>query len=217
MIPITLAREPRSFNRKVRLKGLSAIDEMVGHPPRQPHRGRRRKRIATCEDDIPAVEFPPLWREALPDLLSRYHRLCAFLALYLEHATGNASVDHMIPKARRWDQVYEWGNYRLCATSINARKSDMTGLVDPFECQSGWFALEFVGFQVTRGPNAPLNRAAEIDATLALVNSDECRKAREEYVTSYDQGHIQLPYLERRAPFIAQELRRHGRLRTGDQ
>ena len=216
MIPVQLASEPRTFNRNVRQKGLSAIDEMVGRPPRQAHPGPRQKRVAAREEDIPAGKFPAFWRDALSDLLQRYGRRCAFLALYLEHATGNASVDHMLPKARRWDRVYEWDNFRLCASSINSLKSDMTGLIDPFECQREWFALELVGFQIVRGRRAPPAKSAEIDATLELLNAEEFRCAREEYAIDYASGDIRLDYLERRAPFIAQELRRQGRLRPGD-
>jgi hypothetical protein len=217
MIPISPASEPLDFDAKVRQKGLSAIDEMVGRPPRVPHRGPRHRPIAARERDIPPDRFPPYWRDALDDLLQSYHRRCAFLALYLEHGTGNASVDHMLPKSKRWNQVYEWLNYRLCAATINARKTDMTNLIDPFACQPDWFALELVGFQVTRGAMAPALRAAAIDATLALVNTPDCCSAREEYVVSYEANHIDLPYLERRAPFIAQELRRQGRLRKEDR
>jgi hypothetical protein len=216
MIPVAPANEPARFDELVRQKGLSAIDELVGRKPRLKRRGPRRKKIANSEEDIPPDAFPAFWREALDDMLERYERRCAYLALYLEHATGSPTVDHMIPKSRRWDQVYEWLNYRLCAALINANKSDMTSLVDPFEVGEGWFALELVGFQVIRGPNAPASKTAEIDATLRLLNMPDCIKAREEYVTSYEQGAIELGYLERRAPFIASELRRQGRLREGD-
>jgi len=214
MIPIVLAPEPPGFNSMIREKGLSSIDEMVGRPPRVPHRGRRRQKIAIHEEDIPAEQFPPYWRDALPDLLRSYKRRCAFLALYLEHATGNPSVDHMLPKSRRWNLVYEWENYRLCAASVNARRNDMTGIIDPVECRAGWFALELVGFQVIRGATAPPANARAIDATLDLVNTPEFCKAREEYVTSYEAGDISVGYLERRAPFVAGELRWHGRLRS---
>lgn len=216
MIPVAPANEPARFDELVRQKGLSAIDELVGRKPRLKRPGPRRKKIATSEEDIPPDAFPAFWREALDDMLERYERRCAYLALYLEHATGSPTVDHMLPKSRRWDQVYEWLNYRLCAALINANKSDMTSLVDPFEVGEGWFALELVGFQVIRGSNAPTSKTAEIDATLPLLNMPDCIKAREEYVTSYEQGAIELGYLERRAPFIASELRRQGRLREGD-
>jgi len=92
--------------------------------------------------------------------------------------------------------------------------------VDPFACKAGWFQLEFVAFQVIRGPSAPKIRLKQITATLELLNTDEACKARGEYVTNYElgpgNGGIDLPYLERRAPFIALELRRQGRLLRGD-
>jgi len=216
VITITLAPEPASFDTAVRQRGLSAIDEMVGRKPRLSRPGRRRKKIAEREADIPPVEFPPYWREALDDLLSSYGRLCAFLALYLEHATGNPSVDHMLPKSKQWDRVYEWTNFRLCAATINARKTDMTGIIDPVECGPGWLALELVGFQVTLGQSLPGHIAAEIQSTLAIVNAPDCCKARGEYVTCYEHGDITFDYLNRRAPFVAQELRRQGRLRPED-
>jgi len=216
MIPVRIAEEPPAFNRDVRQKGLAAIGELVGRGPFPPRRGRKRTPIAAREQDIPADRFPPYWRDALGLLLAAYQRRCAFLALYLEHGTGNPSVDHMLPKSRRWDQVYEWSNYRLCAATINARKRDMTGLVDPVECKPGWFAMELVGYQVIPGPTAPVDRKAEIQATLDLVNSPDCLRAREEYVQCYLKGHIDLDYLTRRAPFVAEELKRQGRLLPGD-
>jgi hypothetical protein len=181
------------------------------------HPGPKRKPCASREQDIPPEQFPPYWRDALDDLLRCYDRRCAFLALYLEHATGNPSVDHMLPKSRQWDAIYEWLNYRLCAASINASKRDLTTIVDPFDCRPGWFALECVGFQVTRGPDAPAAQARNIDATLELLNRPEFCNAREEYVSGYQAGHIELAYLQRRAPFIAQELRRQDLLRPEDR
>lgn len=216
MIPVSLAPEPQAFDGVVRQKGLAAIDALVGRKPRQTRSGRRHKAIARTESEIPANRFPPYWRDGLELLHEAYGRRCAFLALYLEHATGNPSVDHMLPKSRNWDQVYEWNNYRLSAATINARKRDLTGLVDPMECKPGWFALELVGFQVIRGPEAFGVTQSAMDATLELVNSLDCCKAREEYVRCYLESQVTYEYLCRRAPFVAQELRRLGRLRPED-
>lgn len=217
MIQIVLAPEPPVFNAKVRQKGLSAIDEMVGRSPRLRRPGPRRTGTAwTREEDIPADKFPPYWRDALDDLRTSYEHRCAFLALYLDRATGNASVDHMLPKSKHWDQVYEWNNYRLCAATINAKKQDLTGIVDPVDCRQEWFALELVGFQVLAGSRAPADKLIEINATLELLNATECRRQREEYTIDYWNREISLTYLERRAPFIAAELRRQARLLAGD-
>ena len=216
MIQVVLAPEPLHFDDKVRQKGLSAIDEMVGRPPRRPHGGPVRDIIAGKEEDIPPSKFPPYWRDASDTMLSAYGRRCAFLALYLEHGTGNPSVDHMIPKSTRWDLAYEWSNYRLCAASLNAQKSDMSGLIDPLDCRQGWFALELVGFQITLGVSAPVSLDTELNATIDLLNGSVFCKAREEYCTSYQRGDISIDYLERRAPFVAYEMRRQGTLRVGD-
>jgi hypothetical protein len=54
---------------------------------------------------------------------------------------------------------------------------------------------------------------------LGLSQREPC-EARREYVRAYEKGPdadgIGLQYLERRAPFIARELRRQGRLLRGD-
>jgi hypothetical protein len=204
MIPLLLAPEPVAFDRTVRQKGLAAINELVGRTPNTSRQGPKRKAIARSESEIPANRFPAYWRDGLEMLLEAYERRCAFLALYLEHATGNPSVDHMLPKSRQWDQIYEWKNYRLCSATINGRKSDLTGLVDPIECRPGWFALELVGYQVIPGSEAPREMEAAINATLDLVNAPDCCKAREEYVTCYLNRDINHDYLSRRAPFVAQ-------------
>lgn len=217
MIPVSCATEPATFDSKVRQPGLSAIDELVGRTPRKRRPGPKRPAAATRESDIPADRFPSFWREALPEMLDAYSRRCAFLALRIPHATGNPTVDHMLPKSRARQDVYEWKNYRLCAALINTHKSDLTGVIDPFSCRDGWFALELVAFQVVRGSSAPKSHAAAIDNTLPLLNLPDCCRARGTYVTEYEDGHIDVDYLERNAPFVASELRRQGRLRSTDR
>jgi len=217
MIPVNPAAEPPDFDERVRQRGLNAIAEMVGETPRV-RRGRKREKIADTRSEIPSDRFPTHWREVLPEMLDSYHRLCAYLALYIEHATGNPSVDHVIPRSKAWDKVYEWSNYRLACALVNARKNDLELALDPFQIQAGYFALEFVEFQVIVGPAARglvAKQVAQSIETLGL-NLRECRKARQEYVEQYQSGEIRLQYLTRRAPFIAQELRRQKRLRQGD-
>jgi hypothetical protein len=219
MIPVQLAPEPPDFDRKVRQKGLAAIAELVGEAPPGSRPGPRRKAIASHRKAIPPDRFPVYWTDALDDLLKSYHRRCAYLALYLEPATGNASVDHLVPKSLAWDRVYEWRNYRLCSSLINAKKNNLTELLDPFEIGEGWFGLELVAFQVTGGPKMPRRQARAVDNTIDKLglNQRQCCDARQEYVNSYVNGDIALAWLERRAPFVASELRRQGMLRAGDR
>lgn len=222
MIPVTPAPAPVDFDARVRRKGLDAVAELVGEQPATVRRGRKRVKVAATRATIPAHCFPPLWREVLPDMLSAYKRTCAYLALYIEHATGSPSVDHVTPKSKAWDQVYEWSNYRLAAALINSKKNDLELVLDPFTIDDGLFALELVELQVTPGVAAVADLRAKVEDTIRVLglNHVECCAARREYVAGYEdgpaKGGIELAYLERRAPFVARELRRQNRLLRGD-
>ena len=227
MIPVVQAQEPPEFDAKVRQRGLSAIDEMVGRQPRLTRTGPKRQQLVKDdgqpviqEQDIPAGAFPPYWRDTLSEMLVAYERRCAYLAMYIHHATGNPSVDHVLPKSYAWNQVYEWANYRLCAQIINSKKGALLTLVDPFAVGPNWFVLNLNTLRVERGPTAPQAEWSRIDATLPVLNHRLCVSEREEYVSCYrlgpGAGGIDLAHLERRAPFIAAELRRQGHLVRGD-
>lgn len=217
MIPVCKAEEPDDFDASVRQPGLRALHEMTGQafPGQQKkRRGKPFNKIADKFDAIPADKFPPYWRDSLPAMLTAYQRCCAYLALYIEHATGNPSIDHVVPKSKAWNQVYEWDNYRLACALINSKKNNLDLVLDPFTIAPGTFTLEFVAFQVKPGPAADEALKNKVEQSIAVLglNSDECCKAREEYVTEYKNGGISLAHLERRAPFIAAELRRQGKL-----
>jgi 5-methylcytosine-specific restriction endonuclease McrA len=218
MIHVDLADEPPNFDQRVRQPGLRAIAELIGEQVLPPRRGPKRAAVATRREDIPSDKFPPYWREALPDMLTSYNRLCAYLSLYIEHATANPSVDHVVPKSRAWQQIYEWSNYRLAAAKINSKKSNLHLLLDPFAIPDGLFALEFVAFQVKPGPAAGGLEAQVMDTINVLgLNDQECCDAREAYFNCYNEGKIRLDHLEERAPFVAREMRRQRRLRPGDR
>lgn len=218
MIRVAPAPEPPDFETKVRQPGLAALAELVGELPLRSRRGRRREKIADRREDIPASSFPEFWREALEDVLTAYRRICAYTCFYIEPVTGAASVDHMLPKSQAWDRVYEWLNYRLACSLMNSRKGAVTDVLDPFEVQHGWFTIEFIGFQVIPGEGVSRVITAQVAATIQRLrlNEVDCRRHREEYAVSYWEHHISLDYLSRRAPFVAMELRRQGRLCKGD-
>lgn len=218
MIHVDPAPEPPDFDQKVRQPGLSAIGEMVGEPPLVRRRGPRRSKIANRREDIPSKSFPPFWRNGLDDMMRCYNQVCAYMAIYIEKVTGAATVDHMIPRSVDWRHVYSWDNYRLACSLMNSRKSDAILVLDPFRVMSGWFELEFVGFQVKPGPalSSPIRGRVEKTIIRLRLNDSECRDLRQNYVEEYEAEQISLKYLTRRAPFIAMELRRQGRLLKGD-
>ncbi len=220
MIPVTPAGEPADFDARVRQRGMDAIAEMTGKAPSRPRPGPKRTKLADKPEDIPPDRFPAFWRDVLDDMLVAYHRRCAYLALYIEHATGSPTVDYVIPKSKSWDLVYEWSNYRLAAALINSKKNDVDDVLDPFEIGEDWFAMEFVSFQVKPGPGAANDIALRVEETIEKLglNRSECCKARQAYVDDYLDAAdpIPLTYVEKRAPLVAREMRRQGLLRAGD-
>lgn len=198
------------------------MNELVGKRPSRPRPGRPRAKVASRRDRIPPDCFPPFWRKALPEMRGAYSNMCAYLALYIEYATGSPSVDHVVPKSRNWKVVYEWSNYRLESALINSKKNNLELALDPFEMDAGLFELELVEFQVkpaAKQRGAALKAVVDTIEVLGL-NQNDCIRARKEYVSNYRLGPgnegIDLSYLQRRAPFVAQELRRQGLLVRGD-
>ncbi len=138
--------------------------------------------------------------------------------MYIARGTGAPSVDHMIAKSTRWDQVYEWRNYRLACALMNSWKGAVASVLDPFEIEDGWFALELVAFQVVPGDELPDDTEMLVRDTIEQLRLNDvvCCDARGEYAQEYQAGHISLDYVMRHAPFVGRELRRLGRLRPGD-
>lgn len=217
MIRVQPAPEPPDFDARVRQPGLRAIAELVGErPPRQA--GRRCRPVAASRDAIPPDKFPPFWRQCLDELLTRYGRVCAYLALYISRGTGARSVDHFVAKSTRWDLVYEWRNYRLACDLLNSRKGAVADVLDPFEIEDDWFGLELVAFQVLPRVGLPADVAERVGHTILRLglNDPECCNARTEYADDYWHGHVTFDYLSRHAPFVARELRRQNRVRPED-
>lgn len=208
MIKVEQAVEPQSFNERVRQPGLRAIAELVGEQNLPKRKGPRRKVVANTREEIPADKFPQIWTEALPDLMDAYGRICAYVCIYIERVTGGASVDHMLPKSLAWQDVYEWHNYRLACTLMNARKNNYQDVLDPFEVEDGWFRLELIGYQIIPGVDLDKAVHACVIATIERLNLNDrdCLKVREDYATAFFDGHITLEYLHRRAPFLAKEI-----------
>ncbi|MGE8049875.1 hypothetical protein ACQKPT_16435 [Pseudomonas monteilii] len=215
MIPVVLAEEPKNFDEKVRKPGLLAIAEMVGESGLPARKGPKRAVIAARREDIPSDKFPSFWTEALPELRTAYRHVCGYMSFYIEPITGAASVDHMLAKSACWNEVYEWKNYRLACSLMNSRKKDYVDVLDPFEVGAEWFHIELVGYQVIARADLDPAVKAQVDATIKRLklNDSDCLVLREAYANDYFEGEITFGYLSRRAPFLAHELERQGKVR----
>lgn len=200
MIRVAPAPEPPLFDEQVRRPGLALIAKLAAE--------------AGSEEAIPLRQLRPYWRLALDDLQAGYNHICAYLSVRISRAGGSPSVDHMVAKSKAWNLAYEWSNYRLACSLMNARKG-VADILDPFEIGDGWFALELVAFQVVPGRGLPANvhdRVAETIATLGLSDG-VCCETRAEYAQAYWDGDLSFSRLERCAPFVAKELERQGELK----
>ena len=215
MIPVALAAKPPDFDEKVREPGLRAIAERVGKVSPYPRkRGSKNVKVADDEKGIPPDKFPDYWTEILPEMRLLYKDRCAYTAMYIPLGVGTASVDHILPKSHYWEHVYEWENYALCCKRFNELKGDSTLFVNPFKVGLNWFALNILNMHIERGDSAPDEQFENIDTTLKALNSIDFIMLRGDCVNHYylgpEEGGFCLAYFEKRAPFLASELRRQG-------
>jgi hypothetical protein len=214
MIPVVMQEEPKSFDQDVRVPGKLAIAELVGEKPKR-SAGKRFQKKADRREDIPSSAYPPYWRQCLADLMEAYDYTCAFSCFRIHPVTGAPSVDHMAPKSRQWDKIYEWSNYRLACARMNAQKLDFEDLIDPFDVQPNWFYLELVGFSVYPNPDLSRTLQSKIRLTIDRLKLNAFREQRAIDAETYWNGLIAFSILQRESPFVARELQRQNRLRKG--
>jgi len=221
LIPVVFHETPPAdFEIKVRGPGLRAITEMVGEEVMPKRPGRKRKKIAERREDLPGGCYPDFWTRVLDELFEAYSGICGYCCLYIEPGTGDPTVDHMVPKSLNWQFVYEWQNYRLACGQMNTNKDQSVDVFDPFEVGEGFFALELIEFQVVPGPRAAGEILSRVQRTIEILKLDQASKISRQMKTYYDDyfaGLIKWGYLERRAPFLAQEMRRQGQQLPGDR
>jgi 5-methylcytosine-specific restriction endonuclease McrA len=230
MIHVEQAPEPGDFTKKVRSKGQAALLELIGSPDAPRRRGRPRNRgenPVTRVEDLSSDLLPDIWTEALPDLRKAYRDICAYLGMYIDRATGLATVDHFVPKSKNQALAYEWTNFRLAAHQVNANKGDHEDVLDPFEIKNGVFVLDLGTFKIepADGLSEEVRKAVIATRERLKLNDPTFCAARARYHDLYhglktepDDPDEPLPYawLVRNCPFVAYELRRQGRLRGAD-
>ncbi|MDQ3265691.1 MAG: hypothetical protein M3Y59_18875 [Myxococcota bacterium] len=205
MIPVSPQPEPASFAKDVRTPGTKWLIA---------------KGLHSSAPLRPKTKAPPHWRECLKDLHRSYGGVCAYLAIYLERCTGGVSVDHFVAKSKRGDQTYEWANYRLACTTMNARKRDFSSVLDPFTLAPGTFRLELVTGRIYADPSLSGPQKTSAEVTIKRLGLDDAgnREMRARRFTEYLELRGTAPttalreQLRRYCPFIHSEASRQGLL-----
>lgn len=202
MIPVVLAPEPATFDATVRQPGRAWLG--VRDIP-------RNKRLA------PGTQLEPYWRACLDDLHAAYAGVCAYACVFVERMTGGISVDHYVAKSRRAGLAYEWNNYRLACATMNGRKSDFSGVLDPIGLRAETFRLELVTGRIY--PRPRMARASRELAELTIerlkLDDDGWRKTRARHYEDYRhyrQREYDERFLRKYSPFVWYEARRQNAL-----
>lgn len=212
------------FDGRVRKPGLSALSELSGGPKLIKRRGAKIKaHVEKVEDITPALlRKKAYWTRALPALHRVYRGYCAYASFYIEPLSG-PTVDHFVAIQDDTPQgAYEWSNYRLACSLMNALKGTSADIIDPCALPKDAFALDLDTFEVVLGSGFDEAHRDQADRTLRLLNSAECKSMRRRYFDTYWNPDvpgqpIPLWFIEKQAPFLAQEMRRQGRIRADDQ
>lgn len=230
MIPVTEQPEPVApdfdFRHEVYEHGEDTIRQLAGLPPLRVWPGEG---ITPRVDDIGKVTHTmlreyPRWTKAMPALHRAYQGRCAYLARYIEWVEV-PTTDHFVALRNTSDLMlaYTWSNYRLAHGLMNGRKTSSLAVVDPFEVQDGWFALDLGSFKTVLGPSAPDGLKTKLVDTIRLLGLDRyevCetrRRAAMKYLNPpLGKKPVPLWSLELDEPFVAGELRRQHRLREED-
>lgn len=193
MIRVQPQPEPQSFDVSVRHPGRRFLRSHP-HPT-----GEQWKRAS-------------FWRACLSDLYEAYEGVCAYCAEWIPLTTGEASVDHFVPKSLRPPWAYEWHNLRLAARYYNTLKGEATSVLDPFALGPDWFVLDVPSLQLR--PNDALNadEATQVWETIGVMqlNGERAIHSRSRWIRDYCSDSISYEYMKRNAPFIAYELERQG-------
>lgn len=192
MIPVTPQDPPDDFEERVGHKGRAFLAS-TPHPKSWKNR-----------------EY---WQDIIPDLRQRYQSICAYCCHWISLDTGAASVDHFVPKSIAPERAYDWTNFRLASMKLNSKKGDAQDVLDPFSLKQETFILLFPAMLVK--PNANLSDADREAAwatiqRLQLNDDEQLVKARFEWAAGFAIGDYTFQHLQRRVPFIADEIARQN-------
>jgi len=176
--------EPAGFNDRCRVPGNAWLQT---HPDGRP--GDR-------------------WSPFRLALAAGFSDRCGYGAMWISSGT----VDHFVSCDEDRSQAYEWLNYRYVEGWFNSSKNKhpSANLLDPFEIQPGWFEIDLPSLQLRLTdalPPAVRERAEYTLTRLPLRDDERVIRQRRAWLEMYEEG-TPLAVIERRAPLIAQAIRR---------
>nr|MDT0253654.1 hypothetical protein [Endozoicomonas sp.] len=162
------------------------------------------------------TKIAPYWRDCMDELYHAYFGVCAYLAVHFERTIGGGTVEHFAPKSRRVELAYEWSNYRLASSIVNARKNNFEDVLDPFEITTGWFHVELVSGHIYPAPALSEDLQKQVEQTINRLGLDDKnnQEMRARHYQEYREKLYSEEFLKRRSPLVWVEAHRQGLLET---
>ncbi len=178
-------------------------------PPLFDERVRRRGAAWLAEHSV-AMRPPALWSEVRDDLAAGFRNRCGYSAVEIRH--GDGTVDHFRPISGNRDLSYEWNNYRYASPRMNSAKGDAV-VLDPFEVQDGWFAIQLPSALLVITSSMPdTHRALALKTIERLrLNKSHAIKNRLAWQLRYESGKMTLDVLHEVDPLLAQAVEAQAR------
>ena len=151
------------------------------------------------------------WNRINTELYESYGGICAYSGQWFSRTQSQISVDHFNPKSRYPETAYEWDNYRLTTQIMNGYKGDKI-VLDPFEIENGDITIDFPSCLVKPRINMTPAEKSKVKTTVQILhlNKEEQVEQRCGVILEYVSGNINIDYLKRYYPFIAEELGRQN-------
>ena len=192
MIHVNLQPEPSEFDAKVRQPGNAFLARCP-----QPS-GKQWRNHA-------------YWSRISSNLYQAYSGICAYSGQWFSTTTTHVSVDHFYPKSFCREKAYEWDNYRLTTQVMNNYKDDHI-IMDPFEINDGDFIIDFPSCLIKPRKDMTPTEKEKVTNTIQILhlNDEDQANQRCSIILEYINGDISKQHLEKRYPFIAEELSRQA-------
>ena len=157
------------------------------------------------------------WKEIHDEMYDAYAGICMYCASWTPRTPRGASlqqtsIDHFLPKSKYPALAYDWSNFRLCRSDINARKGRDVLVPDPLGIRNAWFVIDFTTWRVGPSGSAPIyikNRIRTAFVILGL-NEDPYIEERETVAAIYVHRPLERDQLSVLYPFLISELTRQS-------
>ncbi len=106
--------------------------------------------------------------------------------------------------------AYDWMNFRLCRSRLNANKGNSTEVMDPCHIQNGWFTIDFSTFLLKPSTSVPeyIHTWVITSITILDLNNNDYVDERIAVIREYCLGHLTIDQVQSKWPFIAAEIDR---------